>query len=64
MSITRESVEQRLKQLLEEESQIMTLLSATRGAVEDCKFWLTQFDQEDPKEEDKHAERDSKSKSS
>lgn len=42
--ITKEAVKERLDLLEKERIQQMANLNALNGAIEDCKFWLSQLD--------------------
>ena len=41
--MTRELVEQRIAQLEQDEKVVWANLNAILGAIEDCKYWLRQY---------------------
>lgn len=40
MDISRESIQARLDGLLKGEEEVLQELFLTRGAIEDCRYWL------------------------
>ncbi len=44
--MTREAVEKRLALLEKDRLQVIANLNAMDGAIQDCKYWLDQFDSE------------------
>lgn len=47
--MTKEQVEARLAELEKELEQLYANANAISGAIQDCKYWLAQFDAEEAK---------------
>lgn len=50
--MTKDKVQERLNTLEQELKQAVRIVHAYEGAIEDCKFWLANFDK--PVEEEKN----------
>lgn len=48
----REKVQKRLDQLEQERTNLFNNLNAYNGAIEDCKYWLSQFDKLEPEKKE------------
>ena len=51
--MTKEQIQDRIKQLETEREQLKTTLIAYEGALQDCKFWLEQMDKKETDVKDK-----------
>lgn len=49
-SMTKEQIQERLKTLITERTQVHINLLAYDGAIQDCNYWLTQLDISAPTE--------------
>lgn len=47
MTITKESILRRAKELQEQADKLRSDLSATLGALQDCGYWLSQLEKQD-----------------
>ena len=46
MAITREAIENRIAALESDHARVLAHLNAIEGAIEDCRFWLQQAEED------------------
>lgn len=49
--MTREKLDERLKNLIQERDNVKSAMAAYEGAIQDCQYWIAELDKQS--EEDK-----------